>query len=194
MNGESSENLSQNTAIFILAGGKSSRMMFDKGLVFYKGKQMVEWMIEKTSNFDLPVSIVANNEEYLKFGIPVYRDAIPTMGPMGGLFTAMQNCDKDFVLLLPCDMPNLSKESMLKMLPYLNEKNEIRVSSILGRMNPLLACYKRSLIELVHQSLMMNHLKMQDFVTSRLHEVVCLSPNIENEFKNFNSPQDLEDA
>ena len=60
----------------ILAGGKSSRMGTDKGLVLFNGKPMVEYLIEIFRSLNIPTIIVANNSEYNQFDVPVFEDLI----------------------------------------------------------------------------------------------------------------------
>ena len=47
----------------ILAGGKSSRMGQDKGLMLFRGKQMVQYSIELLNLFTSQILISSNNQD-----------------------------------------------------------------------------------------------------------------------------------
>jgi molybdopterin-guanine dinucleotide biosynthesis protein A len=73
----------------ILAGGKSSRMGQDKGLMLFRGKQMVQYSIELLNLFTSQILISSNNQEYNQFGFPVVSDIYKECGPIGGLHAAV---------------------------------------------------------------------------------------------------------
>ncbi len=75
----------------ILAGGKSSRMGEDKGLVLLNGKPMIQYVIEALKGVVSDIIIISNNASYNKFGIPVYPDIIKDKGPVGGIFTGLHH-------------------------------------------------------------------------------------------------------
>jgi len=54
------KNQKRTISIFILAGGKSSRMGRDKGLIPLKGRPMISYLIETIEGLDLPISIISN--------------------------------------------------------------------------------------------------------------------------------------
>ena len=58
----------------ILAGGKSSRMGEDKGLVLLNGKPMIQYVIEALKEVVSDIIIISNNASYNKFRVPVYSD------------------------------------------------------------------------------------------------------------------------
>jgi len=48
----------------ILSGGKSSRMGYEKGLIFFNGKPMIEYSVSVLSQFCDEILICANNPCY----------------------------------------------------------------------------------------------------------------------------------
>ena len=87
-------------SIFILAGGKSSRMGRDKGLVPLKGRPMISYLIDTIVGLDLPVSIISNESGYESFGYPVFPDLVKDKGPLGGILSAFSNTETDHCLIL----------------------------------------------------------------------------------------------
>ncbi|HPG34509.1 MAG TPA: molybdenum cofactor guanylyltransferase, partial [Lentimicrobium sp.] len=76
-------NKSQITGI-VLAGGKSTRMGTDKGLMIFQGKPLVMYSIDLLSMFCGRILISSNNPEYAKFGYEIIADELPGAGPMAG--------------------------------------------------------------------------------------------------------------
>ena len=157
--------------VFVLAGGKSSRMGKDKGLLPLKGKPMISYVLKTLEELALPISIIANKPGYETFGYRVLKDEIPDKGPMGGLFTALQNSEADIVLLVGCDMPLVSTEAFCLLLGS-GKVGQITVASEGKRINPLFALYPKKLKEVVKESLEREDLKMTDFILRNSHILV----------------------
>ncbi len=66
---------------YILAGGKSSRMGQDKGLMLFNQKPLVQYVLQSLQTVVNKVIIVANNPAYEQFGAkslnfrPIYDEA-----------------------------------------------------------------------------------------------------------------------
>ncbi len=78
--------------IWILAGGKSSRMGRDKARIVIAGKPLLRHVRASAAATGLPVRIIR-------------QDAIPSCGPLSGIFTGLQRARSGWCLFLPCDMP-----------------------------------------------------------------------------------------
>ncbi|MFD2036732.1 molybdenum cofactor guanylyltransferase [Belliella marina] len=180
--------------VFILAGGKSSRMGQDKGLIPILGKPMVQHLIEKADQLGLHTSIISPSTEYMVFGKPLYQDIIPDQGPMGGLYTALTKAKTNKTLLLSCDIPLIPIEALRKITEC-HQIHEICVATIEGQTNPLLALYDIALLPQVKESILEGKLKMRRFIESNLHTPVDLDHLALNNplvFTNFNTMQDIE--
>ena len=73
----------------ILAGGKSSRMGEDKGLLLLNNIPMIQYIINVFDTLKIPVMIIANNDNYKQFHLPVYTDIVKDKGPAGGILSAL---------------------------------------------------------------------------------------------------------
>jgi molybdenum cofactor guanylyltransferase len=183
-------------AAFLLAGGKSSRMGRDKGLINLAEKPMAKYAIETLEKMGLTPTIVTNNEAYASLGYPMIQDIIPDKGPMGGLYTAMENTQATYVLLVSCDMPFVPKEAFQKLIEAAREQSVI-VSEFMGKTNPLFALYHKSLKEQLKENLDLEKLKMLDFISETdfekvdMEDLVLQSPK---RFTNINTPEDLDNT
>ncbi|WP_051286552.1 molybdenum cofactor guanylyltransferase [Salinimicrobium terrae] len=179
---------------FVLAGGKSSRMGTDKGLVQLNGKPMISYVLKALEETELPVKIIANNPEYEKFGLPVCNDLVKEKGPMGGLLTALNNTDAEVVLLISCDIPFITSEA-IKLLLRAADEEHITAALVKDRINPLFAAYPVHLKKIVKNLIASEELKMTDFI---LKNPPTLLPSVAKEmpwcFRNINNKQELKEA
>jgi len=95
----------------VMAGGKSRRMGTDKRVLTVGGQSMLSRVVHTVSSVcERTVVVVAQDESCLAdtdFGpdTKVIRDAIPGVGPLGGLLTALSEPDASWVLAVAADMP-----------------------------------------------------------------------------------------
>ena len=180
--------------VFVLAGGKSKRMGTDKGLVKFKGNPLISHIIEILDKLNLKTSIVSSNEEYLKFGKPVYKDVISNKGPLGGLYTALEYSQAPMVLLLACDMPSINRKG-IQSLMTVAEPGKIAIATDRTQISPLFACYPRSLKDKVANALLADELKLQDFISKQSHVVLDLNSLGNTEIlQNLNTIEELKAA
>ncbi|HEY0822446.1 MAG TPA: molybdenum cofactor guanylyltransferase MobA [Ramlibacter sp.] len=93
----------------ILAGGRGSRMGgVDKGLQNFRGMPMAMYTMLRLAPQVGEVMINANRNlsAYESFGVPVWPDSISDYaGPLAGFLTALEHCETDYLLTVPCDTP-----------------------------------------------------------------------------------------
>jgi len=101
---------------FVLAGGASRRMKFDKALIEYRGRTLLDRAIDILSRAGLNVRVVVDRKDRFP-GCPVEKivDEIPGAGPLSGIDTALSHCRGDFAFVLPCDMPFVDPRLFLHM-------------------------------------------------------------------------------
>ena len=177
-----------------MAGGKSSRMGRDKGLVSLNDKPMVSYTLDLCKEIGYSPVLVANQEEYTALGYPVIKDLIPDMGPMGGLHTALDHTQSTYVLLFSCDMPFIPKGAIQKLVEAARGQDVI-VSEFMGDINPLFALYHKDLNEQVKTNIEKRHLKMKDFIESCIFEKIDMEDLVLQaplSFSNINTPEDVE--
>ena len=75
------------TAI-ILAGGKSSRMGFDKQFLTFNNKKIIDTIIEQLEKEFQEIIIVTNKpEEYKNYSQKIFTDEIINKETLGGIYT-----------------------------------------------------------------------------------------------------------
>ncbi len=125
---------------YILAGGKSSRMGTDKGLLLFHGKPLIERIIEELNVVFESVTIVSNNPEYEKFRLEVVKDLIENIGPAGGIHSAMNHATAEKIFVVSCDMPFINHEAVEYIVENSGEA-QIAVPLFQRSVQPLFGLY-----------------------------------------------------
>lgn len=180
------------TAI-ILAGGKSSRMGEDKGLVHFNGKPLVEYVIEAAKKITNHVFIITSNPAYRQFGIICREDEIKDKGPLGGIYSGLLHSGTAKNLLLGCDMPFLS-EKLLRALAANCGDEEVLLTEHKGLAEPLCSVYDKHCMAHIRDLLDKNQLKITDALAELKTRVISFDQEDwfrGNEFANINSIEEL---
>jgi len=121
----------------ILAGGKSSRMGFDKQLLMDNNRRMLEKVIDALRKEFCDILIVtAKPELYRGMDVRLCADCYHDMGPLAGVHAAMNHARSRYVYLFACDMPVVN-------LPYIRYMKE----KILETGTKLCACRRNDCFE-----------------------------------------------
>lgn len=103
----------------VLAGGKGRRFGGSKVVAPLAGAPMASWGLRALQAAGLPVGVVSDESGVeAVLGVPVRPDLQAGLGPIGGLWTALQwavERGDQTVLLLGCDMP-LVNEALIRSL------------------------------------------------------------------------------
>lgn len=180
---------------FILAGGKSSRMGTDKGLVVFRRKKMVQHVIDvlKESGFSTPI-IVSNNMEYKEFGHEVIEDVIKENGPLGGIYTALLHSKTEHNLIISCDVP-LIKSEVIRLLLSKIESEAITVLCNDYQIHPLIGVYHKRVVNDLKDHLDSKNLKVLTFIQYCGVKIIDTRDYFrelsENCFENINTQNEL---
>ncbi|HWR33008.1 MAG TPA: molybdenum cofactor guanylyltransferase [Chitinophagaceae bacterium] len=182
----------QPTAI-ILAGGKSSRMKTDKGLVFFNGKMLVQHVIESLKKITGSIIIISGNPAYKQFGYPCIEDELKDRGPLGGIYTGLVHSISKKNLFVGCDMPFLSERLLKKLINKCGEE-DVLLAGYAGQAEPLCSVYDKNCMAHIRSLLEQNQLKITTALEGLKIRVVSFDnePWFEgNEFANINSIDEL---
>jgi len=170
---------------FVLAGGRSTRMGRDKALLPWQGRTLLEH-VAKVVREAVGNVMVIGHDAYRELGLVVIPDVIPNCGPLGGLLTAFESCDAERVLLVACDMPNLTIDLLRELIQV---QGDAVVAESAGRLHPLCAVYHRRLAAAVKAAVEQRSLRMHDFLsTVQIQRWPVPDARL---LANLNTPQDL---
>ena len=180
------------TAI-LLAGGKSSRMKEDKGLIYFNGKMLVEHVIELVKKFTDQIIIVTANPAYKQFGYPCIEDEMKDKGPLGGIYTGLINSITQKNFVVGCDMPFLSEKLLTELIKNTGEE-DVLITEHRYKAEPLCSVYDKNCLEHIRSQLEQNHLKITDSLEGLKTRVISFDNEdwfVGNELANINSIEEL---
>lgn len=131
-------------SIAIQAGGESRRMGQNKALMPFLGRPLIAYLLDRLAASADELFITAREPgPYAALGRPVYTDASPQRGALGGLLTALQHARHPVLAAVACDMPFASPELLRFQARLLDdEQADIVVPAGEAGLEPLHALYR----------------------------------------------------
>ncbi|MEB2779348.1 molybdenum cofactor guanylyltransferase [Algoriphagus sp. C2-6-M1] len=179
-------------AAYILCGGKSVRMQTEKGLVLYRGKPFIRWIIEAIMPITSNIILVTSNGDYNLVGLPMIEDVFADKGPVGGIYTALSHSKSHRNLILSCDVPKINVE-LLRMLTMESEEKESLVTFLSDGKNdyPLIGVYRKESLEAFADAIAANKLKLCPLVNMISHDKIKINSTQKSLVQNINSKAEL---
>jgi molybdopterin-guanine dinucleotide biosynthesis protein A len=193
---------------FILAGGASSRMGRDKGLLDFGGVPLILHTARLLEPLVAGVTVIGSPRRYTKLGLRAIADDAQAQcgpdtsgcGPLAGIATALAATRSHWNLIVACDLPYLSAEWVDWLLSRtLRSGGEAVVPRTERGIEPLAAVYSRDCGAPVAAALARGVRKVSDaieelridFVYPREWRKIDSSGLI---LRNMNAPGDYEEA
>lgn len=182
----------------ILAGGKSSRMGFNKEFLSFNGKNILDntiFILKKV--FEEIIVITENPQVYKNKEVLACRDLIPGLGPVGGIYTALKIAKSHFVYFIACDMPYINIDFINYMKISVMERDvDVCVTQVGEYFEPFNSFYSKNLTKMIEENIAEKKLAIYHLVKnspclyiSQL-EAESFSPNLDM-FANLNTPDDV---
>jgi len=153
--------LASDVCVYILAGGRSTRMGADKAFALLNGRTLLARMLEAARSLTSNVRIVGDPAKYKAFA-PVVEDIFQGCGPLGGIHAALQSSTTDLNVILAVDTPFVSLALLQFMLSRARNSPEalVTVAQANGGYQPLCAVYRRQFLNAAEQALCSGHHKI----------------------------------
>ena len=189
-------------SIIIQAGGKSTRMGFDKTLARLGGRPLISGVIEHFRELSDDLLIISNDQGKLDFsGIPVYPDLIPGSGPLGGLQSGLMHARYPLAAVLACDMPFASPALTAAQVAVMERTGcDVVLPVVGGKAEPLHGLYRASsCLPAIQRSLAQGRTRLVDWHSEvevyhmGTEEIRKYDPDL-TAFFNINFPEDLQTA
>lgn len=181
-----------NLSIYILCGGKSTRMGEDKGFVMYKGKSFMEWILKAAQPLSSSIFLLSKNQAYSQFGYPLITDLVKGKGPVGGIYTALEHSKTEWNLILSCDIPQIST-AILEELILLAHRGKSDLVMVTDGKNdyPLVGIYQKKLSSYFLQAIAEDKLKLCPLVETLNPSRLWVMQDEQKCILNINSREDL---
>jgi len=171
----------------------------NKALLPIGGRSIIERVSDVLREiFEHNILITNSPEDFGFLGLPMVGDLVLGRGSLGGLYTGLKTCGRDYGFLVACDMPFLNKDVISYMVDRTDD-NDVIVPRISAGLEPLHGIYSRKCLPLIEELFAEEDLKIRDiFHKANLLEIP------EEELKlfdpalsfllNVNTPDDLRRA
>lgn len=185
-------------SIFVLAGGKSTRMGADKAFLEWQSSTLLDHAVLLARLLASDTCVIGDPQKFSGHGAPVISDIYPDRGPLGGIHAALRNSTTELNLMLAVDMPLLT----LPLLSYLVDRARqsdaiVTVPRSGGRFQPLCGIYRSEFADVAERSLQAGKNKI-DPLFAQVKTLVIEEAELSQAgfsadlFRNVNTPADLE--
>lgn len=165
----------------------------DKGLLDYKGRPLIEHLLERLSPQTDNILINANRnlEQYSGYGLPVIVDTLAGFqGPLAGIASALGQCQTPFVLTVPCDSPMLELNYLEKMMSSLQDSpQQPVVATDVQRLQPVYLLVGKHHLKSINGYLEQGERAIKGWLRGQGYQTACFP---ERMFENINNPGQLE--
>lgn len=187
----------QQLTLAVLAGGRARRLGgVDKGLVIWRGKPLIEHVLERLAGQAASCLIVANRngERYRSYTPAVYADTLAGFqGPLAGMATALEHASTEWVLCVPCDTPLLPAELPARLWAAAVREGAAVSLPADGRVQYAVCLLKRSCLHSLNQALAAGERSLRGWLDTQRPAMADFSGR-PGAFANLNTPEDLERA
>jgi molybdopterin-guanine dinucleotide biosynthesis protein A len=175
----------------VLAGGKSSRMGSDKGLLKIDNKTFVESVIAAMKPLVNDIIIISNNSEYDQFGYHRVEDDIKDSGPLAGLYSGLKHSDSEFNLVLSCDIPMIRTKILEKLIRADYKNYEVTQIESFNKTMPLIAVYQKQCMHKCLELLQQGERRLRVAVNQLKTKTILIDSELDSFVKNVNTKEDL---
>ncbi len=184
----------------LLAGGGSKRFGKPKAFAEYKGKKFWQYSMEALEKAT-EQQIIISHQELLKDFLKATPKKVLTddhrfigNGPMAGIYTAMKNEVSEWFVILSCDIPLISADTIQKLLTYIDSDKKVIIPQIEGKVHPLIGVYHHSVFPILEEQLENNDRKLMTlFEQEQVHVCFVTEEDLQLDpkaFSNINSQED----
>ncbi len=175
----------------ILAGGEGKRVGgVDKGLLKYKNKALIEYVIDavKPQVDELIISANRNIEQYKQYANKVISDESEKyLGPLAGINAALPHCVHDWVLIVPCDTPFLPN-NIIDVFLSKQRRTNLYIAESNKKLQPVMLMHKTLHNSISHS---LNNKQLRLMYWAKAQQPVIINFQNKIAFKSFNNNDDF---
>lgn len=178
---------------YILAGGKSSRMGSDKGLLPLKETVFIGHIVKALQESSIKeIKIVSSNSDYDFLNCSRIEDIHPDKGPVGGIFTALKHSKTEQNLILSVDVPLITTEIIEWLIENVDEEKHVTQTKVKDKTSPLTAIYNKNTESIFEENLIKNQLKLKMIVENISHKTIEVPEKWCEFLQNINTKEDYQ--
>ncbi len=178
----------------ILAGGKSSRMGYNKALLKYKNQSFIDTAINLIRPFCSEILISSNPDIHTPHDYPIIEDIYKDCGPAGGIFSSLKASSKKSNLIIPIDIPKVSTGLIEHLIDQADPKNISVIRLPNGFIEPLCGIYPKSALSIVESFINKGNYKIMSILQAVNIKTIDINESMsfykKDMFINVNTPKD----
>jgi molybdopterin-guanine dinucleotide biosynthesis protein A len=176
----------------ILAGGKSSRMGYDKSTIDYHGKPQRQYLFDELAKLCNKVFVSCRKSHQVPDHLNPLIDRFNIESPLNGILTAMTYDPSVAWFVVAADMPMVTTASLEYLLQHRNREKVATcfIDSDLTKPEPLFSIWEPRAFQLVKYFYEKGKISPRDFLMQS--DILLVKPPVGNVSVNINSPEELE--
>jgi molybdenum cofactor guanylyltransferase len=177
----------------VLAGGRSSRMGRDKGLIVYNNKPQREYIADLLREFCVQVYVSCKTKEYIPATLNPLPDQFDLESPLNGILSAFEKNNSVAWLTVPVDMPYVDEAVLAYLLKYRNTNKTATcfIDSDGKHPEPLLALWEAKAAIPLKKYYESGGISPREFLKQQ--DILLLQPPDKRIYCNINTPDELDD-
>ncbi|UGS21642.1 molybdenum cofactor guanylyltransferase [Flavobacterium cyclinae] len=176
---------------YILAGGRSSRMGSDKGMLLLNETVFIAHIVKALQEASIQnISIVSTNMAYDFLNCNRIEDVYKDKGPVGGIFTALSHSKTEQNIILSVDIPLISADVIKWLLTNIDKEKQITQVKVVDKTSPLIAVYNKSVVSIFEENLKKEQLKLRMIVDEIQHQTIEVPEKWCTLLQNINTKED----
>ncbi len=185
----------------ILAGGESRRFGSPKAFAKYGGVAFYRIVLNQLQTIVNETAIVTKKDLIKEFHtspsdqvtLLLDHESVVGMGPLAGIYSAMEEINGDYFVTVACDMPFVKEDVLVKLLEEMKKHPEAMavVPIHYGRIQPLCAIYHASCSGVIKDNLRLKNRRMTDLLEGIKVHYVSFDAN-QHYFVNINTNEEYE--
>lgn len=177
--------------VYILAGGKSSRMGTDKGLLPLNNEVFVERIGKKLKKITNSVYVITSNEAYKNLNLNCIEDIFPNKGPVGGIYTALTHSSTEQNIIISCDTPLINYEVISWLIKeHENKTFMITFPTFDNKDYPLIGIYSKKMTPIFLEAIQQDSLKLRSVLQNINCNIVVLPLKFRDNILNINTKEE----
>lgn len=184
------------TAVLVLAGGRSSRMGEPKHRVALPdGRSMIEHVLDAVRPLGLPIRISCATEpdSFLRqLCVPLLPDREPHQGPLHALALCLEESSAKRQLVVSCDQVRLTTRLLARLLEQPDERPAFFELPGIERLHPFPGLFPRSLLAQVMRAVASSERSPRRFLASVECRWVPIDQTGAAQCRSYNTPNDLQ--
>jgi molybdenum cofactor guanylyltransferase len=183
----------------VLAGGRSSRMGTSKALLLFDDQPLIVHIVATLKRlFDQVVVVASPGQDLPSMPVTLVHDDVAYQGPVGGICYGLRAATGEICFATACDSAFLSPD-LISHLVSRSANYDVVVPHWNGRLQPLLAVYRRSVLPKLEEQLARGELRPVSLF-DRVRTLQIDEEEIRHfdrdgaSFFNMNTPADYQEA